>query len=50
MMFFIPDEDIDTFEDFCILLKGYVKSMEPIRLFLMKAANYVDSNRPEFEW
>ena len=50
MMFYIPDEDIDTFEDFCILLRGYVRAMEPIRLFLMKAANYVDNNRPEFEW
>ncbi|MBE6795785.1 MAG: DUF2461 domain-containing protein [Ruminococcaceae bacterium] len=50
MMFYIPDEDIDTFEDFCILLRGYVRAMEPLRMFLMKAASYVDSNRPEFEW
>lgn len=50
MLYFIPDEDIDTFEDFCILLRGYIAAMEPMRRFLLKAADYIDNNRPEFEW
>ncbi len=50
IMYFIPDEDIDTFEDFCILLRGYVKAMEPMRQFFMRAASYVENKRPEFEW
>ena len=50
MIFFIPDEDIGSFEDFSELLMQYVKRMEPMRKFLLKAANYVDNKRPEFEW
>lgn len=50
MIFFIPDENIGSFEDFSELLMQYVKRMEPMRKFLLKAANYVDNKRPEFEW
>ncbi len=50
MICFIPDEDIGSFEDFSEILISYVKRMEPMRRFLLKAANYVDNKRPEFEW
>ncbi len=50
MIYSIPDEEIDTFEGFCELLTGYVKAIEPMRQFFMKAAAYVDNPRPEFEW
>lgn len=50
MIYSVPDEAIDTFEGFCKLLTGYVKAMEPMRQFFMKAATYVDNPRPEFEW
>ena len=50
MILFIPDPDIGSFEDFSEILISYVKRMEPMRQFLLKAANYVDNKRPEFEW
>lgn len=50
MIFYIPDEDIGDFEEFSDLLMFYVKKIEPVRLFLFKAAQYVDNPRPEFEW
>lgn len=50
MIIEIPDSDIGTFEDFTAYLIKYVKRMEPMRQFLMKASQYVDSGRPEFEW
>lgn len=50
MILDIPDEDVGSFDDFTELLMGYVKRMEPMRKFLLKAANYVDNPRPEFEW
>ena len=50
MIFYIPDEDIGDFEEFSDLLMFYVKKIEPVRLFLLKAAQYVDNPRPEFEW
>ncbi len=50
MMVCIPDEDITNFEDFSDLLILYVKKMEPVRQFLLKACKYVDNGRPEFEW
>ena len=50
MILDIPDEDVGSFGDFTELLMGYVKRMEPMRKFLLKAANYVDNPRPEFEW
>ena len=50
MIFHIPDVDIGDFDEFSDLLIFYVKKMEPMRLFLLKAAQYVDNKRPEFEW
>lgn len=50
MLIFIPDEDITTFEEFSDLLIFYVRKMEPMRRFLLKASEYVDNGRPEFEW
>lgn len=50
LMTFIPDECIGDFDEFSDLLIYYVKKMEPMRLFLLKAAQYVDNPRPEFEW
>lgn len=50
MIIYIPDEDITTFEEFSDLLIFYVRKMEPMRQFLLKASNYVDNGRPEFEW
>ena len=50
MIVHIPDEDITTFEEFSDVLIFYVKKMEPMRKFLLKAAAYVDNGRPEFEW
>lgn len=50
MILDIPDEDIGSFDAVTELLMNYVKRMEPMRKFLLKAANYVDNKRPEFEW
>ena len=50
MILDIPDEDIGSFDEVTELLMNYVKRMEPMRKFLLKAANYVDNKRPEFEW
>lgn len=50
MLYFIPDDDIDTFEDFCQELTFYIRRMEPMRQFLLKAAKHVENKRPEFEW
>ena len=50
MILDIPDEDVGSFDGFTELLMGYVKRMEPMRKFLLKAANYIDNPRPEFEW
>jgi uncharacterized protein (TIGR02453 family) len=46
----IPDEDITTFEELSDILIFYVRKMEPMRQFLLKASQYVDNGRPEFEW
>ncbi len=50
MIMDIPDVDIDTFESFSQLLIYYVRRMEPMRQFLLKAAKHVEKQRPEFEW
>lgn len=50
IIYFIPDEDIDTFEDFCQELMFYIRRIEPMRQFLLKAAKHVENKRPEFEW
>ena len=52
IMYFIPDDDIGTFEDFCEYLMCYVRKTEPIRQFLLKAAKHSQKKaaRPEFEW
>ncbi len=50
LMVHIPDEDITTFEDFSDLLIFYIRKMEPMRCFLMKATRFTDNGRPEFEW
>ena len=50
MILDIPDVDVGAFDDFTELLMNCVKRMEPMRRFLLKAANYVDNPRPEFEW
>ena len=50
MIISIPDEDIDDFENFAQLLIFYVRKMEPMRQFLLKASSYVENKRPEFEW
>lgn len=50
MIYYIPDEDIDTFEDFLQELTFYIRKMEPMRQFLLKAAKHVENKRPEFEW
>ncbi len=50
MIVHIPDEDITSFDDFSDLLIFYVRKMEPMRKFLIKASEYVDNGRPEFEW
>lgn len=50
MILHIPDEDITDFDSFCQLLVFYVRKMEPMRRFLLKAAQYRDTQRPEFEW
>lgn len=50
MILDIPDEDVGSFDEFTEILMSYVKRMEPMRKFLLKAAQYVDNPRPEFEW
>lgn len=50
MIISIPDEDIMDFENFAQLLIYYVRRMEPMRQFLLKASNHVENKRPEFEW
>ncbi len=50
MIMAIPDELIGNFDEFSDILIYYVRRMEPMRLFLLKAAKYVDNPRPEFEW
>ncbi len=50
IIYFIPDEDIDTFEDFCQELMFYIRRIEPMRQFLLKAAKHVENKKPEFEW
>jgi hypothetical protein len=50
MMVHIPDSDITNFEELSDVLVFYVRKMEPMRQFLLKAANFVDNGRPEFEW
>lgn len=50
MIIHIPDEDIDDFENFSQLLIYYVRRMEPMRIFLLKAAEHTEYKRPEFEW
>ena len=50
MIYFIPDEDIDDFEEFLQELTFFIRKMEPMRKFLLKAAKHVENQRPEFEW
>ena len=50
MIYFIPDEDIDDFEEFLQELTFFIRKMEPMRQFLLKAAKHVENTRPEFEW
>ena len=52
VIYFIPDEDIGTFEEFCEYLMRYVRKTEPMRQFLLKAAKSSQKKitRPEFEW
>lgn len=50
MLVEIPDVDIGDFDDFAEYLMVFVRRMEPMRQFLLKAAKYTDNQRPEFEW
>lgn len=50
MLIEIPDVDIGDFEEFAEYLMTYVRRMEPMRQFLLKAAKYTENKRPEFEW
>ena len=50
MIYFIPDEDIDDFEEFLQELTFFITKMEPMRQFLLKAAKHVENQTPEFEW
>ena len=50
IIYLIPDEDIDTFEDFCQELMFYIRQIEPMRQFLLKASKHTENKRPEFEW
>ena len=50
MIYFIPDEDIDDFEELLQELTFFIRRMEPMRQFLLKAAKHVENTRPEFEW
>jgi hypothetical protein len=50
MIYFIPDEDIDDFDEFLQELTFFIRRMEPMRKFLLKAAKHVENQRPEFEW
>lgn len=50
MIYYIPDEDITTFEEFTELLGLYIKKSEPMRQFLLQAAKYTENKRPQFEW
>lgn len=50
LIYFIPDEDIDTFEGLLEDLTFYIRKTEPMRRFLLKAADHVENKRPDFEW
>ncbi len=50
MLVHIPDYDITDFEQLSSVLIFYVRKMEPMRRFLLKASAYVDNGRPDFEW
>lgn len=51
MIIDIPDADIGEFDEFMDLLTYYVRRMEPMRQFLLKASKHTEHNiRPEFEW
>ena len=52
IMYFIPDDDIGTFEEFSEYLMHYVRKIEPMRQFLLKAAKHSQNKnkRPDFEW
>lgn len=50
IIYLIPDEDIDTFEDFCQELMFYIRRIEPMRQFLLKASKHTENKKPEFEW
>lgn len=52
VMYFIPDDDIGSFEDFCRYLMNYVRKTEPVRQFLLKASKHCQTKnkRLEFEW
>ncbi len=50
MIISIPDENITDFENFAQLLSYYVRRMEPMRQFLLRASDHVENKRPEFEW
>ena len=50
MIVHIPDDDISSFDELSDVLIFYVKKMEPMRGFLLKASEFVDNGRPEFEW
>ena len=51
-MYFIPDDDIGSFQEFSEYLMGYVRKTEPMRQFLLKAAKHTQkkNTRPDFEW
>ena len=51
VIYFISDDDIGTFEEFCEYLMRYVRKTEPMRQFLLKAAKSSQKKvtRPEFE-
>ena len=50
LIYAIPDEDFDTFENTLDLLTFYIRKMEPMRKFLLKASRHIENQRPEFEW
>ena len=52
IMYFIPDNDIGTFEEFSEYLMQHVRKIEPMRQFLLKAAKHSQNKtkRPDFEW
>ena len=50
MIYVIPDEDIDDFEELLQELTFFIRRMEPMRKFLLKASKHIENQRPEFEW